>query len=255
MKLGSYNIWNHDTNYDTRMDLLINLIKEEKFDILVLQEVRDEDIVNKIVQKCNYKFSYWKKYFDCQEGMAIFSNHEILKTWTNWDENEDVHNSGLMFAQIKYNDACIGIMNVHLDYKYASNREIEILKATEYLKNIDSDYKFLLGDFNSPPNSSIYRYLTGNQSLNNCNTTWNDLGAVYCYRHNIKPTPTLDFVNNPRWMGKESLYIPETFDFILIEEAYPKDNPKLINYRVIGKDHIDGITPSDHYGVAVDVKF
>ncbi len=60
MRLITFNIWNHDSNFDERLNLLTKLIANEKADIVALQEVRSEEVVNRINQVCDYKFIYWK---------------------------------------------------------------------------------------------------------------------------------------------------------------------------------------------------
>lgn len=255
MRIASFNIWNHDKDYERRMNLLIGLFQREDFDVIALQEVRDELIVNRIATECNFEYKYWKKYFDCQEGLAILSKYKIDSTWTNWDDNEDIHNSGSMYIRCVVDGLQIDIMNVHLDYKRSSYRELEIVKALDFLGTCNGDYKFLLGDFNTTPNSSIYRFLTGQQSLDCKDTNWVDLAESYCYRKGHELESTIDFVDNPRWLGKPSLEVPARFDWILLEESYPNDNPVLLEYRVLGKLIIEGITPSDHYGIMVEVDF
>lgn len=127
MRLTTYNIWNSEINYSKRIDLLVCVLREEMSDFIALQEVKDESIVIKLNKELGFPFYYWKKYHDCEEGLAILSKYEIKNIWTNWDDNTDVHNSGIMFAEVMYKEKIIGITNVHLDYKHAHNREIEIV--------------------------------------------------------------------------------------------------------------------------------
>ncbi len=255
MRIASFNIWNHDKNYELRMDLLVELFRSKKFDIIALQEVHDELIVKRIASECNYEYTYWKKYFDCQEGLAILSKYRIDATWTNWDDNEDTHNSGLMFVKCFVNGKYINIMNVHLDYKRASYREIEVLKAIDYLENCGEGYKLMLGDFNTTQNSSVYRFLTGRQSINGKDAWWVDLAESYCLRRDLKLEATIDFINNPRWLGMSTLEVPSRFDWILLEEPYPNENPELTEYDLIGKIPSNGMTPSDHYGKMAEINF
>lgn len=255
MNIVSYNIWNHDTNYDQRMNLLCDLLCKEQIDMLALQEVKSEDAVIKVKEKCGFKYSFWKKYHDCDEGLAILSNHEILSKWTNWDENIDVHNSGLMCVEVSFEGRRIGLSNVHLDYRYAFNREIEITKLTDYMGTLETTYNIMLGDFNTYPSSSIHGYLTGRQSLMGRSARWIDLAETFSSKNGKKPEMTIDFYNNPRWLNEKILDIPGRFDWILLENPYPNDYPSLQDYKLIGVEPIDGITPSDHYGVMCCIDF
>lgn len=132
------------------MENLVSLLKDKEIDVLMLQEVRDQSTVLALKGDCGFSYYYWKEYFDCKEGLAILSSYPLTNMWTNWDGNEDVHNSGSMAVTIET-------------------------------------------------------------------------------------------------AGR--------FDWIMLENPYPKPYPRLIDYQIIGKDIIDDITPSDHYGVVVEVVF
>lgn len=255
MKLCTYNIWNHDTNYKKRMDHLIDLLQVEDVDILALQEVRSEEVVKRLAQACGFDFYHWKKYHDCQEGLAILSKYEILDTWTNWDTSIDVHNSGTMIVTIKYQDLTIGVLNVHLDHKHAENREIEICKLIRASNTLKADYKLMLGDFNCTPHSSVYTFLNGQSSLLSQDTKWIDLGRSFAALKGQTLKATLDYYKNPRWDETPVLDIPSRFDWILIENPYPNVTPNLVDYDIIGHLRRENITPSDHYGVTCVLNF
>lgn len=255
MKIGTYNIWNDKRNFEGRMDLLIELINEKKIDVLGLQEVRDEAVVKRIKEECGFKDYFWKQYFDCQEGLAILSNYSLTNRWTNWEETEDIHNSTLMCVNFEIGNQIIALINLHLDDVLSTNRETEIVKAVNYMNHQNVNYKFLIGDFNTYPDSKVYRYLTASDSLNGENAEWIDIPEAWCIRKGEKLEPTLDFINNPRWFGQDVLYKPGRFDWIFMDDPYPSKTPKLTHFELIGKELTDGITPSDHYGVVVEMEF
>jgi len=256
MKICTYNIWNSDINYNCRLELLLSVINNNDIDILGLQEVRDVDTVDYIKTSCGFEYSFWKKYSDCEEGLAILSRYPITHSETNWDNKDEIHNSGVMRVVIDCNGINIGLTNVHLDYKSALNREIEIVEAMKKIDNNSiGEYELILGDFNSYPNSSIYRYLTGQQSLNNHGVSYIDLAVSYSIKNKIELEVTLDFNNNPRWDDEKTLDVPGRFDWILLKNPYPKKSPLLNEVKIIGHERVNGITPSDHYGVFCDIDF
>lgn len=145
---------------------------------------------------------------------------------------------------------------MHLDYKSALNREIEVVNGIKRIEKYEyNDYEVLLGDFNSYPESSVCKYLTGQQSLNKHGTTWIDLYKTYTMKVGEIPKDTLDFFNNPRWDNDNVLEIPGRFDYIMLKYPYPKENPRLISACIIGDKRVLNITPSDHYGVMCDIDF
>jgi len=237
------------------MVILLEVLKAENADVIALQEVRDEEVVLKLKRELGLKYHYYKKYHDCQEGLAIITRYEISDIWTNWDKSTDVHNSGVMHVKLLVGKLVLGVSNIHLDYKQALNREIEIIKAISNNDLHQTDYDLILGDFNTVENSSIYRFLMGYQSLRECSTQWIDLTKVYAHKHGSRLEPTLDMDTNFRWDDYHTLEVPYRFDWILLKETYPKPHPKLMNYKVIGKDRVNNITASDHYGVLCELEF
>lgn len=254
MKIASYNIWNSDTNLLKRMELLIELLGEEDVDVLVLQEVRNKELAKSIMSGLDHRNYIWKKYPDCEEGLAIISKHDIDHLWTNYEVNEEFNNSGVMISRIKIDGLSIGVTNVHLDYKKSINREIEIVKGIKALEVFENDYDIILGDFNTYPNSGLHKYITGQMTLFSHSTSWIDLFESFKVRNEDINGVSLDFKNNPRWDTEVSLNIPGRFDWILLKEPYPKISPKLINFKLLGYERIENITPSDHYGVLCELK-
>ena len=255
MRICTYNIWNADTNFDKRLVLLIEEIKKHDIDILALQEVRDKDVVDKIADECGFSESFWKKYDDENEGLAILSKSKMLHRWTNWDDGTDNHDSGALCTTVEHKGKKLTLVNVHLDYESRDNRETELINCLEYLETQASDYKFFLGDFNSYEESRLHRFMRRLEPLMARNEDWIDLGEAYKSRVDKPLKATLDFVNNPRWKGQNSLERPGRFDWIMLQNIGIKKYPKLINYQLLGTKETDGMTPSDHYGVMIELDF
>ena len=256
MRIGTYNIWVSSINFEERLQLLCKIIKKSNADIIGLQEVKDENVVKYIQDYCDFSYSLWERYYDWDEGLALLSNYPILYDITNWKMKKDVHNSFVLRTVIEYNNIKIGVTNLHFDHKSALNREVEIADTIKLIEKYDeSEYEILLGDFNDSPDSSIYRYLTGQQSLYNHATKWIDLAKSYAVSKQTNPNITLDFLNNPRWDNENVLEIPERFDWVMLKYPYPKKNPKLNNVKILGNERVENITPSDHYGVICDIDF
>jgi endonuclease/exonuclease/phosphatase family metal-dependent hydrolase len=255
MKILSYNIWNNDRDFTPRLELLAKTIREIDPDIIALQEVRNYRVVQYIQSETRLEHYCWQPYPDCEEGLAIFSKYPITFNWNNWDNDMDFHNSGVVNLSVSLNNKKIGITNVHLDYKRALYRELEIVKAVKRIEGgVSNDYELMLGDFNTYPISSVHGYLTGTQSLHDHSTGWIDLFDSYSARVNYNQSITLDFYNNPRWDSEYALDIPGRFDWILLMNPYPNEYPVLKEFRIIGDKRIDGMTPSDHYGVFCELE-
>ena len=133
---------------------------------------------------------------------------------------------------------------------------IEIINDT---KDITADYAFLLGDFNCSDNSSVHRFITGEQTLNaaEANPMWEDMAQVNSEIKKTHPEYTLDIRNNPRWKDKTHAYTSSRMDRIYLRDAFPKPSPELAGFWVFGKniDKDSGYSTSEHYGVVAEVEF
>lgn len=252
MKIASFNIWNSNQNHDIRMQMLRQKLYELQVDVIALQEVRDEALVQKLSTFCDLPFYAWKKYEDCQEGLAILSKYPISDVVTNRDATRNNH---IMSVTLTVDDAKWRITNVHLDWEHAHNKEIGIVEAVEMSEKVNCPYSVMLGDFNAHPISSIHIFLSGQQSLQGKSTRWIDLAESFARRSGTSCEITMDFFNNPRWRDDFLMDIPERYDWILLKDVYSATTPplRLIDFSVFGQEEIDGITISDHYGILCEL--
>ncbi len=252
MKIASFNIWNSDQNYYIRMQMLRQRLYELQVDVIALQEVRDEALVHKLSTFCDLPFYAWKKYEDCQEGIAILSKYPISDVVTNRDATRNNH---IMSATLTVDDAKWRITNVHLDWEHAHNKEFGIVEAVEMSEKVNCPYSVMLGDFNAHPISSIHIFLSGQQSLQGKSTRWIDLAESFARRSDTKCEITMDFFNNPRWRDDFLMDIPERYDWILLRDLDSATTPpiRLTDFSIFGQEEIDGITISDHYGILCEL--
>lgn len=255
MKIASYNLWSSNVNFYERLNLLIEVLKKEKPDLIAFQEVKSKDVLEEIASSLGMKHLLLKQYSDSSEGLGLISNYELEDLWTNFNGEHELYNSGVTIARIKVNGLSMGITNVHLDYKKAYNKEMAIVSAVKKIKNLANDYDVILGDFNSYPESSIHMYLTGKMSLMFKSTNYTDLFESVCYNNDLGKGVTLDYQNNPRWDKEKTFSVPARVDWIMLRDTYPHPKPTVSDFKVIGNERVNDITPSDHYGVICNVDF
>ena len=258
MKIATYNVWY--PNIDIRAEQLILEINNIDADIIGLQEV-PLAFYNKLIE--NVKYSHHASYLNDEEemGLVILSKHPIFEEFSLF-ESEEFDNSIAHNVIIEHNGIKYSITNAHLPWDSVLAKEKQIVAIDRYIHSQKDKAHFfiLLGDFNCTMESSVHHYLLGDQSLLACESKpyWNDLASVHAKLNNYDVVPTLDFVNNPRWGGKNTNYIPDACDRIYIMESFNWDYVfKLGNVNVFGKEVSSktGYAPSDHYGVLADVEF
>ncbi len=255
MQIATYNIWNSDTDKTVRQELLCQALNKVNADVVALQEVSavaEQDYTQ-------YPHSAFRRYpEDRNEGLGFLSKHPVLSAEAGWEFSAALPGCGLR-VQLQINTIRVAVTNVHLNYKSVAVREAQILAVTDWItaRSEPDGMEILCGDFNSYPESSVYRFLRGQQTLNGQESpVWHDLAAIHASRRGDMPAPTLDFGTNPRWANNPSLELPGRFDWILVQERWPASMPRLKSVDLIGRDPMPGstIVPSDHYGVLADLE-
>jgi maltose 6'-phosphate phosphatase len=255
MRIATYNIWNSDTNRAARQEMLCQELDRVNADVVALQEV------SAIAEQnyTQYPYTMLRRYpKDGTEGLGFLSKFSVLSAEAGWEFSPALHSCGLR-VNLRVNAAAVAVTNVHLDYKSVAVREAQILAVTDWIaaRSEPDCVEILCGDFNSYPESSVYRFLRGQQTLNGQECpVWHDLAAVCASRHGMVPAPTLDFQTNPRWANNPSLELPARFDWILVQERWPASMPRIKTVELIGRYPLPGSTlvPSDHYGVIADLE-
>ncbi|WP_240842428.1 endonuclease/exonuclease/phosphatase family protein [Acidaminobacter sp. JC074] len=248
MKIATYNIWYSGLGWPQRHELIVSEINSLDPDIIGLQEVRNEAYFNKLKEELNYPFGIFHPHED-EDGLAILSKWPI--------EFLEYTHFGLI-CLIDHGDFKYQVINVHLPYDSILEKETCIVKIMEKAKNIESDYEFILGDFNSNEKSSIYSYVSGDRSLlgTEVDVYWTDLACVAKEQLGLKRQQTLDLMHNPRWKNTSITDAGAEVDFIFIHDCYPNDYPSLEYFVYFGHsiDEETGYSPSDHYGVFSQLK-
>jgi endonuclease/exonuclease/phosphatase family metal-dependent hydrolase len=114
----------------------------------------------------------------------------------------------------------------------------------------------LAGDFNAGTDAASIRYLTGRQSLEGRSVRYHDAwevagnGPGYTWTvDNLNGKKEIDqIVRQPGYRCR--------FDYVFVGSwhAHPKAHARVINAELAFTEPVDGIWPSDHFGVVVDLE-
>jgi endonuclease/exonuclease/phosphatase family metal-dependent hydrolase len=246
LKIATFNIWNSDVGMPLREKQIINEIKSVNSDLICLQEVRIEVYKNLVSELKEYDYNYFLE--DKDHGLVIFSKYPILtKKQTTY---------GIIIT-LKYENNVYLITNVHLPSEKITPKEKAIVEIINEINNTETDYAFLVGDFNCSENSSVHNFIKGESTLLNSEAYpyWYDTAEVYSEITNTKLENTLDLRTNPRWKGKNVASTSGRLDRIYFRDSFPKPFPELKSFSLFGKDIDDktGYCASDHYGIVAEI--
>lgn len=258
MKIATYNVWNDSKSINRRFKQLIEEINTVDADIIGLQEVTTYFYEEVLRKETSYQYHFYSKYPEEEEGLAVLSKYPIRNSFSFYNENE-LENSRAIKIVFEVDGLKFSFTNVHLPWDSVRLQEKQMIAIDRYLhsQQADVDFFILLGDFNGGLDSSVDRYLSGNQTLYGveANPYWNEISSAYAARSGQPVKPTLDIVNNPRWRGKKTIYTPEVVDRIYIMDHWYTTS--LESFHVFGTDISpeNQLSASDHYGVVADISF
>ena len=257
MKIATYNIWNHET-FDLRKKQIIKEINMIDADIIGLQEVPTSFYEDDLISQTNYPYHVYRQYKGEQEGLAILSRYPLDKPSFLY-ELTDYSNACALHVTFKANDLSFSFMNVHLPSDAIKAQEDQIIAINKFIDayKADVNHAILLGDFNCGIHSSVHGFLTGEQTINGYapHTRWDEMSQAYSVLNNQPLLPTLDCINNPRWKGKNTFYLPSVMDRIyLMDNWVYKSLESVENFGTEVSDET-GLCASDHYGVMAKMSF
>jgi len=258
MKIATYNIWTSNRGMPAREKQIIDEINALDCDIIAIQEVKNKGMSERLLQGTGYKYYCFAPHegkvltneTDRQdEGLAVYSKYPI--TYSKYIDYalivvvEHMGNSNLL-------------VNLHLPWDSVLTKEACIISILKEVSALPSDYRFILGDFNSNETTSVHQYLKAEISLNGTEVKayWTDLAYVAEEFLGVKREMTLDLSNNPRWKGQSLTDNSSRVDCIFIHDCFPRAYPKLRDFRYFGKDvdESTGLCASDHYGVFAELE-
>ncbi len=270
MKLVTYNLWNTHIRWPERLNAACEELSRVDADIVALQEVSacveaadGRNTARYIGDRCGYEHIVMRLYpDDPDEGLCILSKRPFSAIEAGWDTSFGaLRNCGLRVC-LTTDQTNVAITNVHLDFDGIAQREAQIFAVLEWIESRSGAecYEILCGDFNAPPDSSIYRFLMGQQTLLGKGVRpWHDLARYHAEKTGRMPSPTLDFWNNPRWRDAPTLEVPVRIDWILLQDVFNSGlpYPRVMDADVFGTEPtpLTRVVPSDHYGVYAELAF
>lgn len=257
LRIATYNIWNDDAGQDKRAEKILNEIYKARPDVVGIQEVTRNFYEQDLSKDKIYPYSCFYAYSGEEEGLAILSRIPLMEE-TFLHHFEKYACSNALNVVVQKNGLLISITNVHLPWDSVKKQEKQIVAVDRFIHaQEEADFYVLLGDFNGNMNSSVNRYLLGDQTIDGeeSNLYWNDLQTGYCVRKGIELVPTLDFINNPRWRGQETISVPMVADRIYVMESW--DDIDMNELSIFGTEvyRDTQMCASDHYGIVVELEF
>ena len=256
MRIATFNIWNKDIEWESRIKAIRNEIERINPDIVALQEVRSTinsiNELNVAQYICDELESYqcvFKEYPDSpDEGLAFLSKIPVTSINTTWNTDTLESNYCAIRITINHDNVDYGITNVHLNWRTEEIRQQQITFVNDWISANQNPYEILCGDFNDLPFSNTYEHLIKD--------SWYDVAILDATKNDTTPQSTLDFEKNRYLKENNESRESVRYDWIFMKNDSNVEALHIESVEVFGSKLTkhDMVLPSDHYGVLTEFK-
>jgi len=237
------NTWGNSGPYQDRWNFFLEELKMYTPDVLCLQEVFGPVLIEKIKES----FSYPYILLAYEAGLVIMARfpvgeHQVLK-YKTISSNEQENRQAIL-AKLEIKGKQLAIANTHLSWR-AEDEGVRHQQVKELLQVIvdKRDTVLLAGDFNDTPGSAPIKEIEKAGYVNL-------LRLLYPHNENI----TWDN-QNPFIQTHSVKFQNRQIDFLFLHKKLLTPNLVKSCDIIFNRPNPNGIYPSDHYGVLVEIKF
>lgn len=171
LKIAHYNKLFQRSNHDH----LVEWIKHEQPDILVIQEA-DAETLNRVIQMhADYPYQKWHIFKDNPFGFIFLSKHPIVSYDQYWFENPKIKNP-FFNAVVSVHNQAISIYSAHpvppINYIYTMQRNDDLSVIADFISKSQDQKIIFLGDFNITAYSPYFQNLLYVSGLKNEYTSY-----------------------------------------------------------------------------------
>jgi endonuclease/exonuclease/phosphatase family metal-dependent hydrolase len=244
------NVWNREGPWPKRLTLIKSWISRLQPDLIGLQEVVDVSHTQELFDD----LGLYSEWMGANSGIAIAARwpiHDRQELWLrgNGDSPGGPALRGMVsspYGRVPFTCATTWLHKTHHGFK--RERQMPVLNEFARGKDKNDFPAILVGDLNADPESAEIRYLKGLQSLDGGSAYWcdaweqagdGDKGATWS-KHN-------DFAAWAPWPNRR-------IDYIFVAQPRLDGAGTIEECSVVCNEKVDGVWPSDHFGVRARVR-
>ena len=260
MRVLTLNIWNLSGDWAARRGAIVAVIRRWEPDVVCLQEVVESERGNQ-AQWLAEALGGWPMAFagaryrqvaGVQFGNAILSRRPIEATGRT-DLPETLDEREVQRVALHARTGGVDVYSTHLAWQLhdAALRERQVQALVRFVEETRDPAAALgpvvAGDFNAEPDATAIRYLCGLATLDGASTYFQDAwrlagdGGPGLTWSNANPHAALDEEPDRR------------LDYIFSGFHGPSAAGRPLACRVVADEPVEGVWPTDHFGVLADL--
>lgn len=260
LRVASWNLWWRFGPWEERAPAIEATLREVDADVVALQEVwGDADgttFASKLGDALGYEhaFSHRLDLDGTLFGNAILSRWPIVATdfWPLPARHDAEEMRTLLVAEIEGPRGRIQVFCTHLNWRFDHSdvRQDQVRSICERIQERrPRDFPpILCGDMNAPPDSVEMHMLTGRTALPVPKLVFYDAWEV------AGEGPGLTWSNENPYAALD-LEPARRIDYVLAGWPRAHGAGHVTACEVIGQKAVDGVVPSDHYGVVAELRY
>ena len=261
MKVLTLNLWHDAGPWRTRAQLIRAEIARLEPDLIGFQEVLrggDTDLARELVGDAGYHVEFVRATGFWRDSRLAFGNAAASR-WPILARDElrlpDAADGETRAAISVTVDAPLGpisFTSTHLHWKlhHGAVRERQVRALCDHVRARRPRGGFppvMVGDFNAEPDSAEIRYVTGLQSLEGRSVYFADAWRV-------AGDGGRGFTwSNRNGYARASFEPDRRIDYVFVGNPAARGVGRVLRCRVVGCEPVEGVFPSDHFGVFAEL--
>jgi endonuclease/exonuclease/phosphatase family metal-dependent hydrolase len=252
LSILTLNTWNREGDYKRRKPLIRSWIERLQPDLIGFQEIEQEQ-TSKLLTGFDYRFE-WAGHND--SGLAVASKW-MIEAFSMHDlpSHDGLQKGGIVLTcQVKSPAGVVPFVNMTTYYPamhQGCKREQQMPALMEYVRSVRIRNGFpvvLVGDFNTEPESDEIRYLRGLHSISGTS-------AFFCDAWERASDGSAGATWTTRNPYSAAWGLPDRrIDYIFIGSPGITGAGAVRRCEVVCNVPVDGVWPSDHFGVFAEIQ-